>query len=115
MRWSRRHSMTSSKHSPAVHRLGSGGSLAGACGTRSQTPLHPDWLSSQSTASPARCSTSSRFSWVAGASPPSLRVNGENMQGTDTSVLVPQGLTSLKFTRSPCACQRASAGVVGRS
>ena len=44
-----------------------------------------------------------------------VRVSGENRQGTETRVLVPQERTWLKLTSSPRDCQRASAGVVSRA
>jgi len=91
-----------------------GASAMRTVGTRSHTPLQPAWLSIHSTARPARCSTSSRFSLRAVSSPPSLRERGENMQGTDTWVLVPQELARGKFTRPPRARQPVNDGVVGR-
>ena len=56
-------------------------SAALACGTRSHTPLQPDWLSSHSTARPAAWATSSRFSYSLSRASNALLPSGENMQG----------------------------------
>ena len=69
-----------------------------ACGTRSHRPLQPDWLSSQSTARPARCTQVEQVLLVAAArASKSLRPSGENMHGSDAAVLVPHDVTSRKL------------------
>ena len=73
------------------------------------TPLQPDWLSRHSVATPARCRTCSTDWWPRMAfSSYCARPYGENMHGSETSVLLPQAVTRGKFSTP----RRASSGVV---
>ena len=87
------------------------GAAALAGGTRSHTPLQPDWLSSHSTDRPAAWATSSRFSYSLPRASKALLPSGENMQGSEASVLVPHDRT----WRQLITPRRASSGVVSRA